>query len=71
MQSDHPFDSPLNASDFKLIMHVSRLPENCVVAYSTNKPATYIAVDDIRNLISRNSMTNDDTMALYLEIFCK
>jgi hypothetical protein len=71
MHSDHPFDSPLTTSEFQQIMNTCRLPWNCVVMYSETKPAIYLTVDDIRNLISSNSMTNDDTMDLYLEIFCQ
>jgi hypothetical protein len=66
----HPLDTPWQDTDLQLIIDTCQLPQHSVIAYSKIKPATYITVKDLHNLIEHNSLTNDDTMALFLELYC-
>jgi hypothetical protein len=66
----HPLDTPWQDTDLQLIKDTCQLPQHSVIAYRKIKPATYITVTDLRNLIEHNSLTIDDTVALFLELYC-
>jgi hypothetical protein len=69
-RSNHPLDTPWLPSDMNIIVTYSRLPPNLTIAYITANPRINITVQDLQNLVDTNAMTNDDTMAMFLETFC-
>ena len=69
-RSSHPLDVALTTFHIDLIRQYSQQPAETAIAYSKQKPSVVISAGDLQNLLSHGQPINDDTIYLFLELYC-
>ncbi len=69
-QSTHPLEQLITQGERSLIQHYCQLAPNHIIAFNTRFTSTRIITADLRDLISHNSLTNDDTIAIFSATLC-
>jgi hypothetical protein len=68
--SDHPLERLITSDDRSLIQQSCQFEPHHVLVCSRRYNNVTLTASDLRDLISHNSMINDNTIFLYLEILC-
>ncbi len=69
-RSNHPLDIGLSTHHTSIITQYCQLPSEMILASSIVKPTVVLTSHDLRNLLTHGQPTNDNTIYLFLEIFC-